>query len=421
MATLYRLATGAAEPLAPLLLRVRLWRGKEDAARLDERLGRGRGSRPDGRLIWVHGASVGESLSALPLIGRIAGDGARVMVTTGTAASARIMARRLPAGGFHRYAPLDGPRASARFLDRWRPDAALWVESELWPNLLAETRRRGVPTALVNGRMSPRSFARWRRLPSLAGAVVGGFEVVLARSEADAARLVALGARNVATAGDLKAAAAPLEADPAALERIGKAIGNRPAWVAVSTHEGEELAAAGVHRQLEDAVPGLLTVIVPRHADRGDAVEAELTDRGHRVARRSRDELPGPRTDVFLGDTMGETGLYLRLGDPVFVGKSLLHEGGHNPREPALLGRAVLFGPHMENFAQAAEGLTAAGGAVRVADPASLGPVVGRLLGDVDARGGIGRRARARAEADAAGVLDAVLDALAPVLRASRR
>ena len=420
-ATLYRLATGAVEPLAPLLLRARLRRGKEDAARLDEKLGRGSGARPDGRLVWVHGASVGEALSALPLIERVAADGARVMATTGTVAAARVVARRLPAGCFHRYAPLDGPRAAARFLDRWRPDAALWVESELWPNLLAETRRRGVPTALVNGRMSPRSFARWRRLPSLARAMVGGFDVVLARSEADARRLEALGARGAALAGDLKAAAAPLDVDPAALERVAGAIGRRPAWVAVSTHEGEEAIAASVHRGLESAIPGLLTAIAPRHADRGDAVAARLADLGHRVARRSRDELPGPGTSVFLGDTMGEMGLYLRLGDPVFVGKSLLRGGGHNPREPARLGRAVLFGPRMENFVQAADDLVEAGGALRLSGPADLAPAVGRLLGDASVRRGIGGRARAWAEAEAAGVLDAALDALAPVLRARGR
>jgi len=415
--TLYRLATSAAEPLAPLLLRVRLWRSKADEARLDEKLGRGRGVRPEGRLIWLHGASVGESLSVLPLVERIAAGGNHVMVTTGTKTSAAVLGRRLPEGCFHQYVPLDGPRAVARFLNRWAPDAALWVESELWPNLLAETRRRGIPTALVNGRMSPRSFARWRRMPSLASTMVGRFSVVLAQSEADGARLTALGARNVTFAGDLKAAAMPLEADAEALARVRDAIGERPTWLAVSTHDGEERLVAEVHRQIANAMPDLLTVIVPRHVDRGDAIETELTDRGFRVVRRSRNELPGPSTQVFLGDSMGEMGLYLRLGNPVLVGKSLLHEGGHNPREPALLGRAVLFGPHMENFQTATEALLAAGGAVQIADHDTLGLIVGRLLGDPEAARQIGDRARARAEADAAGILDATFEALAPVLQ----
>jgi 3-deoxy-D-manno-octulosonic-acid transferase len=417
LAGLYRLSTHVAEPAMPLLLRLRLWRGKEDAARMDEKLGRGVGQRPEGRLLWIHAASVGESLSALPLIDRLSTrPDVTILVTTGTMTSAGIMARRLPDNAFHQYAPLDGPRAVTRFLDRWRPDSALWVESELWPNLLVETRRRGIPTALINGRMSPRSFARWRRAPSLAHAMIAGFDVVLAQSEADGARLTALGARNVITAGDMKAAAPALEADPESLRRVQDAIGDRPVWVAASTHPGDEAMVAGVHRQIAPAHPGLLTVLVPRHADRGDALMTELTDLGFQVARRGRNELPQARTDLFLGDSMGEMGLYLRLGNPVFMGKSMLHVGGHNPREPALLGRAVLFGPHMENVGQAAEALLQAGGAVEVADPATLAAIVSRLLSQPEALEQIGSRGQQRALADAAGIVDAALDALAPVL-----
>ena len=214
------------------------------------------------------------------------------------------------------------------------------------------------------------------------------------------------------------AAAMPLEADNAALARVQDAVGRRPTWLAVSTHEGEERLAADVHRKIARSIPGLLTVIVPRHADRGDAIETDLTDRGFGVVRRSRNELPGPQADIFLGDSMGEMGLYLRLGNPVFVGKSLLHEGGHNPREPALLGRAVLFGPHMENFIQAANDLMAASGAIQVADAATLAALVGRLLQDAEAVAAMGAAGQARAEADASGILDAVYRALAPVVEA---
>jgi 3-deoxy-D-manno-octulosonic-acid transferase len=418
LAGMYRLSTHAAEPFMPLLLRLRLWRGKEDAARMSEKLGHAGSSRPQGRLLWIHAASIGESLSALPLIDRLSAEpGTTILVTTGTTTSAGIMARRLPDNAFHQYAPLDGPRAVTRFLDRWQPDAALWVESELWPNLLLETRRRAIPTALINGRMSPRSFARWRRAPSLAQAMIAGFDVVLAQSEADGARLTALGARNVITAGDMKAAAPALEADAESLARVEAAIGGRPVWIAASTHTGDEAMVADVHRQIAPSHPGLLTVIVPRHADRGDAVMMELTELGFRVARRGRNELPEAGTELFLGDSMGEMGLYLRLGNPVFMGKSMLHVGGHNPREPALLGRAVLFGPHMENVGQAADALLQAGGAIEVADPAGLAATVSRLLRQSDALAQIGARGQQRALADAAGIVDAALDALAPVLK----
>jgi len=417
LAGLYSLTTHLVEPAAPLLLRVRLWRGKEDGARMAEKLGRDTGTRPEGRLVWIHAASVGESLSALPLIERLARTGGTaILVTTGTTTSAAIMADRLPEGAFHRYAPVDGPRAVRRFLDRWRPDAALWVESELWPNLLGETRRRGIPTALVNGRMSPRSFARWRRVPSMAHSLIAGFDILLAQSEADAARLSALGARQVTTAGDLKAAAPPLEADPENLARIRAAIGGRPAWVAASTHSGDEAMAAEVHADVKTHHRDLLTVIVPRHANRAEAIANDLAARGLAVVRRSTGALPDATTDVFLGDSMGEMGLYLRLGNPVFMGKSMLHIGGHNPREPALLGRAVLFGPHMENVIQAAEALLQAGGALEVADRTALAAAISRLLDQPQSLESMGARAQQRVEADAAGILDAALAALAPML-----
>ena len=421
IADLYRVASAAAEPLAPLLLRVRALRGKEDPSRLPERLGRGGGERPAGRLVWVHAASVGEAVSVLPLIERIAGSGAgTVLMTTGTVASAKVVADRLPAGSLHRYAPLDVPGAVRRFLRRWRPDAALWVESELWPNLLAGTRGQRIPTALVNGRMSPRSFARWRRLPSMARTAIGGFDAVLARSAADAVRLSGLGARNVVMTGDLKAAARPLPVDEAELARLSDAVGARPAWVAASTHAGEERLIGEVHRRIKAQLPDLLTVVAPRHAGRAERVGAALRESGLAVVRRSGQASPGAGTDILLGDTMGEMGLYLRLGNPVFVGKSLLRGGGHNPREAALLGRAVLFGPHMENFAEAAANLLAAGAAIAVPGPDALTHQALRLLRDPQAARSMGGSGRRVVRAEAEGVLDAVWDALAPVIAAQR-
>lgn len=415
---LYRLLSHAARPLVPLLLARRLASGKEERARLGERRGYPGLSRPEAPLIWLHAASVGESLSILPLVEHLlARDPAcHALVTTGTVTSAKILAARLPPRSAHQYVPVDTPDAVARFLDHWRPDAALWVESELWPNLLMETQRRGIAVGLVNARMSQRSFRRWARLPGLVRPLLAGFAATLAQSEADGARYTALGARDVRVVGDLKAVAAPLQADPDTLARLRQAIGRRPVWLAASTHPGEEGLAGRVHRVLAEHHRDLLTVIVPRHAARGDAIAAELAALALSVARRGKGAAPKADDAVFLGDTMGEMGLYLALAPAVFVGKSLLHEGGHNPREPALLGRAVLFGPHMENFATAAAALQQAGGAVEVADEAALAAQLRRLLDSPAIATEMGARARARAEAEAAGILDAALDALAPVL-----
>ena len=414
---LYRVAAWVVEPFIPLILKPRLTMGKESAGRFPERLGHAGKPRPEGQLLWVHAASVGESLSVLPLIKRLIDDHPKlsVLITTGTVTSAELLAKRMPARAIHQFVPVDTPGAVRRFLDHWRPDAALWVESELWPNLLAALDKRGIPRALVNGRLSAGSFARWRYLLGTARGMISGFRVCLAQTEADAERFAELGARKAYFAGDLKAVADLPAADPDALDRLRTAIGTRPVWIAASTHAGEEALALRVHRRLLHDTPDLLSIIVPRHPIRGDEVAAELADLGAQVARRSMGELPEPDTTVYLGDTMGEMGLYLELGSVVFIGKSLLHDGGHNPREPARLGRPVVFGPGMTNFVDAAATLTVGGGALEVLDEDGLADAIGDLFVDTEKREAMGKAAMAIAEREAAGVLDRVEAALKPI------
>lgn len=413
----YRSLTGAAAPLVKLYLDGRCRRGKEDPARLGERFGLTGAVRPDGPLIWVHAASVGEAQSVLPLIGRVLDErpGLALLMTTGTVASARLLAERLPPRARHQFVPVDLPRAVERFLDHWHPDLAIWVESELWPNLVMATRRRGIPMILANGRLSQGSFARWRFVPGLVRPVLAAFSECLAQDAAQAARFRALGARDAASLGDLKTAAAPLPADPAAVAAFRNCLGARPIWVACSTHAGEEEVAAEAHGSAARAHPSLLTVIVPRHPVRGPAIAEMLRERGLRVARRAAGEPIAAATDVYLADTFGELGLFFRLADIVFIGGSLVRKGGHNPFEAARLGCAVLHGPHTANCAAMVEALDAAGAALAVADAASLAEAVARLLAD---RSECAERAAAAAEVAAAGdgALDAVLDRLAPWL-----
>lgn len=413
--SLYRCATWAATPLAGAFLRRRLGAGKEDPARFAERLGIAGRARPAGPLLWAHAASVGEVLSVLPLLERYRSEraGPHVLITTGTVTSARLVAARLDAGMTHQYAPLDLPSAVARFLDHWWPDAAIMVESELWPNLLAATRRRGVPMALVNGRMSERSFSRWQAMPLAARELLGGFTVVLAQSPRDKNRVRQLGARDPLWVGDLKDASPPLAADLAALGALRRAIGDRPVWVAASTHPGEEVLCGAVHRRLMARHPSLLTIIVPRHPERGRAITQSLATDGHDVARRGASQEPS--RGVYVADTLGELGVFYRLAQVAFVGGSLVPHGGHNPLEPARLGRPILFGPHMANFSAAAGRLAAAGAAREVDGADGLADALDRLLGDAALRA---RQGEAAVTATAAGerVLDRVVEALRPVL-----
>lgn len=417
MAALYRLLTTAAGPAIDRLLARRLKRGKEHPVRLPERRGVPGAARPPGPLVWVHGASVGEALSVLPLIERLlaARPGLHVLLTTGTVTSAALMAERLPPRAVHQFVPVDRPAWVRRFLDHWRPDLALWMESEFWPNLLLETQRRGVPTVLVNGRISERSFAAWQRLPSLIAKLLKGFTLVLGQTEGDRARLEALGAPQTAFLGNIKFSAPPLPAADDALDALRAAAGPRPLWLAASTHAGEEAIAWQVHRRAAVAHHGLLTVIVPRHPERGPAIAVELEAAGARVARRSSGRLPDTATDVYVADTLGEMGLFYRLARVVFVGKSLCGGGGQNPLEPARLGCAVLLGPRTENFADIAGRMVAAGAARRVADAGELAEVVSGLLGAATEREALGQAAAAFAGAEA-GALDRVLERLGPLL-----
>ncbi|MEX2649838.1 MAG: 3-deoxy-D-manno-octulosonic acid transferase [Alphaproteobacteria bacterium] len=413
--SLYRSATWAATPLAGAYLRRRLAAGKEDPERFAERLGVTNRARPTGPLLWAHAASVGEALSVLPLLERCRAGRARlhVLITTGTVNSARLLAARLDAGMTHQFVPFDLPVAVARFLDHWQPDAAIVVESELWPNLLAATRRRGIPMALVNGRMSERSFSRWRAMPAAARTLLGGFTVVLAQSPRDKKRFERLGARDPLWVGDLKDASPPLAADLAALGALRRAIGDRPAWVAASTHPGEEALCGAVHRRLTARYPTLLTIIVPRHPERGRAVAESLAADGHEVARRCAGEEPS--RGIYVADTLGELGVLFRLAEVAFIGGSLVSHGGHNPLEPARLGRPILLGPHMANFSAAAGRLVAAGAAQEVGGAEALADALDRLLGDAGLRA---RRGEAALAATAAGerVLDRVIEALRPML-----
>jgi len=406
-----------ATPFAPAILRRRARRGKEDLGRISERLGTPSIARPDGPVVWIHAASVGESVSLLPLIETMVArwPGLTPLVTTGTVTSAQMMVELLPAEAIHQYVPVDLPGPVTRFLDYWRPALGIWVESELWPTALIGLHRRGIPALMVNGRMSIKSYRRWRRLRSVAQGVVSSFALVLGQSQADGDRLKSLGARDVRFLGNLKAAAPPLAADPDTLAAMEKALGDRPRWLAASTHPGEEAVAGNVHGGLAHDHPGLITLIAPRHPDRGPDIAEDLTAQGLTVGLGSRGDFPGPDTEIFVADSLGQMGLWYRLTTAVFVGGSFGTAGGHNPLEPARLKCALVFGPDMANTQELADALIDQGGAVQVSDQHCLKKAIGGLLASPKLMAQRAEAAAAFANAQAA-VLETPMDAIAPWL-----
>ncbi len=414
---LYHFLSLVAQPLLPIYLKRRAAAGKEEPLRMGERFGRTAVPRPQGPMLWIHAASMGESQSVLPLIlaWLEAYPALRILLTTVTVTSARHIIRHLPERAMHQYAPLDTPFAVKRFLTHWRPDMACMVDSELWPNMLTALNKRQLPALLLNGRISERSARRWRYARPLMKRLLGCFTHLYAKSDEDALRFAEFGATHAVSFGNLKFSAPPLSADAETLASFRHLAGERPRWLAASTHPGEEAIVMKIHAALKEEAVGLLTVIVPRHSKRGDEVRAAAEAAGLKVAQRSRGEDIREDTDLYLADTMGELGLFYRLCPLTFVGGSLVPHGGQNPLEPARLGCAIVYGPHMHNFTEACEALEARNAARVVPDAETLQAEVLRLLRDVRARHELAEAAGKVMQANA-DVQQRLMAALAPDL-----
>jgi 3-deoxy-D-manno-octulosonic-acid transferase len=402
-------------PVGTVLLRRREKQGKELAERLGERRGRAGLPRPDGRLIWVHAASVGEFNSVQPLLAALADRGFAVLLTTGTVSSARLAADRLPPGVVHQFVPLDVPSFVRRFLDHWQPDLVLFTESELWPVMLGALAGREVPVVIVNARLSDRSMRRWSRAKSSIGYLLDKVDLCLAQSEGDAERLRALGAHRVQNAGNLKFDVPPPEASAEALARVKSAMFGRRVLLAASTHPGESEDLVAVHTGLKETVRNLLTVIAPRHPGAADSIKAAADEAGLLAVRRSEKPEPAYNTDIFIVDTIGELGLFYRSADLVFVGGSLVPHGGQNPIEPAKLGVPILHGPSVHNFVDIYAALDMEGGAVRVETRDRLAEATARLFSATGERDAMREAANGVVQRHA-GALERTLNALEPYL-----
>lgn len=404
------------------LLAVRQWRGKEDVARSGERMGQAAMPRPVGPLAWIHAASVGEAQSALILIERLVPTH-HILITSGTRTSAQYLKNRLPPAAIHQYVPLDKPQWTEKFLDHWRPDIVLWMESELWPCLLSGIKARNIPAALVNARLSDKSSTRWQLVPESAKEVLTSFTLVLAQTEDAAKKYKALGARNVHYTDNLKYSAHPLPVDTESLRDLRQAINTRPVWVYASTHAGEEELAAEWHNALKVKNPGLLTIIVPRHPDRRDEILRALKHKNLNIMCRGEERrLPGPSTDIYIADTLGELGLFYSLCPVAMIGRSFSDDGGggHNPIEATQLGCAVLSGPHVQ-YQQDIFNEMVAHNAAQTIPTKEAGPTfLQKLLSDPEHLNAQQEKARLFAGQKAA-VIDTVMQYIKPLMTQTQK
>ena len=421
MMSIYRIVTSLGFPLIRFYLSRRLAMGKECRLRFTERLGNASLPRPEGLIIWVHGASIGESLSMLPLIERLRADHPewKILVTTGTVTSASLMVERLPEGAFHQFIPVDRVAYIYKFFNHWRPDLALWTESEFWPNIISIAATLKIPMVLLNGRISKKSLKNWRIFPSLIKEILSAFSLCLGQSDEDALRLSELGATNSKCIGNLKFATPPLTADQKALKNLSVLVGQRPCWLASSTHKGDEEIVGRIHKNIKAKQSNILSIIVPRHPVRGLEIARALRGMGLKVALRSTNASLKTTTDIYIADTLGELGLLYRLVPIVYIGKSLVSVGGQNPLEAARLDCAIVFGSRMDNFKEITAKLTKNNACIEVSDEAGLLKTIKRLMENPKECRQLATAAR-RVTNEQSNVLEAVVHELQPFLLRGR-
>lgn len=414
LAALYRLLTAIGAPGISLYLFKRRLDGREDQVRYRERMGFASLPRPENsRIIWCHAASVGEAASLLTLIEKIREtySDSYIVITTGTVTSAHMLEKRLPSGAVHQYVPVDRVAYVKRFLNHWKPDLALWVESELWPNTLSLLKKYGIPTVLLNGRISRKSFRNWSYARGWIREMLSTFDLCLVQTEEARGRYMVLGAQDVRCISNLKYAAKPLPADLMVVTHMQLAMSGRNVWGMVSTHRGEEDLAIAAHKYLKEKEPRILTVLVPRHPARGDEVASRISAAGLTYVRRSSGETLASTTDIYLVDTIGELGLFFRVCPVVVMGGSFVPVGGHNPIEPAQLGVAIIFGPSMFNFSSIAKEFVARKAAVQVRHTHELNGALEKWLLNPGARFSYVRAAQSLADQKRQ-VLEEVMNAL---------
>ena len=414
---LYRTGANLIAPLAYRKVFDKLRAQGVSEARLPERMGKATKPRPNGDLLWFHAASVGESVSILRLVEYLGTAHSKLnfLITSGTATSAEVVAKRLPPRTIHQFAPLDSNKAMGRFLAHWNPSAAVFVESELWPQMISRTAALDVPMALVNARISDRSAKNWTRLASSARYLLSHFSMIHCQDERTVEHLRHLGLEHAKKGVNLKSLAGPLPFDAAVWDELKVQNADRPIWLAASTHPGEEEIALAAQKSLLAQNPKTLLFLVPRHPERGDEVERLIATKGFSAARRSRKEPITPETQIYLADTLGEMGLWYALNPITALFGSFSDVGGHNPYEPAYAGSAVLYGPNYANFEPTYSDLKQAGAGIEVANQAELAGKIQELLTSPEALSNIRRKARNFAKAQDNG-LESFAEALSNAL-----
>ena len=357
---LYKFFTYLFYPFAPIYLLIRKLRNKEDSNRYKERLSKINTPRSGGILIWVHVARVGEAMSILPLIENFIQDQKinKILITSITLSSGKILEKRFSQNPkvIHQFLPLDVPILTNKFLDHWKPNLSIFIDSEVWPNLIFDISKRKIPLLLINARITKKSFLRWKLVVNFAKKIFEKFDLCLTSNEESEGFLKILGAKNIKNYGNLKFSKINTDLNNKLDSDFLNKIKNRKIWCGASTHPTEEILCAKSHLKIKKKYNNILTIIIPRHIDRVKTIYEELSKLNIKIVLSSNLSQVDTKTDVLLVDSYGESLKFYNISKYVFLGKSLAtslrKDSGQNPIEPARLGCKVFHGPYVSNFVE---------------------------------------------------------------------
>ena len=351
---IYRILINLIILVSPLIVLIRLIKNKEDKTRFKEKFCFFTKKRGNGNLIWFHGSSVGEILSVIPLIEKLEKNKTinKILITSSTLSSSKILSKFKLKKTIHQFFPIDSNGLTKKFLNYWKPSIAIFIESEIWPNMLVNIKKNSVPLVLLNARITKKSYNKWRMIPSTANMIFKNFDICLSQNKETKKYLKYLGAKKIKFIGNLKFSESKSQKNNNFDNKLTKIFKSKKIWCAASTHDNEEKICALAHKNLKNKYKDILTIIIPRHIQRADSIIKEIEYLDLNIQKRSQNSNINKNTDIYLVDTYGETKSFYKICNTVFLGGSHINRGGQNPLEPARFGCKILHGPYVQNFTE---------------------------------------------------------------------
>ena len=351
---IYNIAINLIILISPFIILVRLFKNKEDKIRFKEKFCSFSKKRGTGKLVWFHGSSVGEILSVIPLVEKLEKKKSikKILITSSTLSSSNVLSNFKLTKTIHQFFPIDSNFLTEKFLNYWNPSVAIFIESEIWPNMLMNIKKKSLPLILLNARITKKSFNKWRMIPSMSKILFNTFNICFSQNKETKKYLKSLGSKKIKFLGNLKYSESKTQKENTLNNSLKNILNYKKVWCAASTHNSEEKICAIAHKKLKKKYKNLLTIIIPRHTQRAESIASEIQDIGLKIQIRSMKNKLSNNTEIYLADTYGETKSFYNICKTVFLGGSLINHGGQNPLEPVRLGCKVVHGPYIQNFTE---------------------------------------------------------------------